>query len=68
MNLLEQLLSSDIDIANKAARNYLDKYWSIDGRLEIPLKGVATKYISISDLLTSYFVKRVAVPKEIKPN
>ena len=44
------------------------KQHSIDGRLEIPLKGVATKYISISDLLTSYFVKRVAVPKEIKPN
>jgi len=25
--LLEQLLSSDIDVANKAARTYLDKYW-----------------------------------------
>lgn len=27
VNLLEQLLSSDIDIANRAAKNYLDKYW-----------------------------------------
>jgi len=45
---------------------YLNQH-STDGRLEIPLKGVATKYISISDLMASYFVKRVVVPKEIKP-
>lgn len=33
---------------------YLLRY-SIDGRLEIPIKGVATKYISIADLVDSYF-------------
>lgn len=34
---------------------YLSQH-SIDGRLDIPVKGVATKYISIADLLSSYFV------------
>lgn len=46
---------------------YLKQY-SIDGRLAIPLKGVATKYISISDLLSSYFTKQVAMTKEMKQN
>lgn len=44
------------------------KQHSKDGRLEIPLKGVATKYISISDLLSSYFVIRVAESKEVRSN
>ena len=34
---------------------YLSRH-SVNGRLNIPLKGVATKYISIADLLSSYFV------------
>lgn len=46
---------------------YLKQY-STDGRLEIPLKGVATKYISISDLLSSYFTKQVSITKKRKAN
>lgn len=33
------------------------KQHSKNGQLEIPLKGVATKYVSISDLLSSFFYK-----------
>lgn len=46
---------------------YLKQY-STDGRLEIPLKGVATKYISISDLLSFYFIKQATTAKGEKTN
>lgn len=53
----ERQLISDCLIVVRGGYNaerYLSSY-SVKGRLAVPIKGVATKYISISDLLRLYF-------------
>lgn len=54
----ERKLISDCLIvirSDKCIKDFLLKH-SINGRLQIPIKGVATKYVSIKDLLDYYFV------------
>ena len=54
----EDILISDCLIvikSNKNIKDYLSSH-SINGRLLIPIKGVATKYVSMKDLIDYYFI------------